>query len=153
MEYGGMVHALEEVHRLLKSTGVLIDMHPVAEALPIEIQQGGKTDLAGHLFVRQWVTDYQQADIALAEIKQRGLFVVERESVFDSPTYYASVEEMSTHLKKSIDKFARNAQWAAEDVLQEKALAARADELIRTAIGGAELVVHERIHISRWRPT
>jgi len=152
MEYGGMVHALEEVHRLLKSTGVLIDMHPVAESLPVEIQQGEKIEPAGHLLVRQWVTDYQQADNALAVIKQRGLFVVEQESVFDAPTYGDSVEEMRTHLKQSIDKFARDAQWAAEDISRAEALAARAAELMQAAGSGAELVVHELIHISRLRP-
>jgi predicted RNase H-like HicB family nuclease len=153
MEYGSMVHALEEVRRLLKSTGVLIDMHPVAEAVPIEIHQGGKIDLAGHLLVRQWSTDYQQADNALAEITQRGLFVVERESVFDSLTYYDSVEEMSTNLKQAFEKYARDAQSAGEDVPQAEALAARADELMRAAVSGAELRAHERIHISRLRPT
>ena len=148
-----MVHALEEVRRLLKSTGVLIDMHPVAESLPIEIHQGRKIDLAGHLLVRQWCTDYQQADNALAEITQRGLFVVDRESVFDSLTYYDSVEEMSTDLKQAIDTFARDAQSAGEDVPQAEALAARADELMQAADSGAELIVRERIHISRLRPT
>lgn len=34
-----MVHALEEVHRLLKSTGKLIDIHPVAAPSVIEIQR------------------------------------------------------------------------------------------------------------------
>jgi hypothetical protein len=153
MKYGGMVHTLEETHRLLKSTGVLIDMHPVAESLPIEIQQGGKVDLVGHLFVRQWVTDYQQADNALAEIKQQGLFVVERESMFDSATYYDSVKEMNMNLKQSIDEFAREAQWAREDLSQAESLAARADALMQVGVSGAELVVHERIHISRLRPT
>jgi hypothetical protein len=153
MDYGGMVHALEEVRRLLKSTGVLIDMHPVAESLPMEIQQGEKIDPAGRLSIIQWITDYQQADIALAEIKQRGIFVVERESIFDAPTYYDSVEEMSTHLKQSIDKFARDPEWAARDISQEDALAMRAAELMQAAGSGAEVVLHERIHISRWRPT
>src|SRR6266508_3196369 len=153
MEYGGMVHALEEVRRLLKSTGVLIDMHPVDEAVPIEIHRGEKIDVAGHLLVRQWCTDYQQADIALAEIAQRGLFVVERESVFDSLTYYDSVEEMREDLKQSIDKFARDAQSASEDVPQAEALAARADKLMEAALNRAELIVRERIHISRLRPT
>ena len=148
-----MVHALEEVHRLLKSTGVMIDMHPVAESLPMEIQQGGKIDPVGRLSVIQWINDYQQADIALTEIKQRGIFVVERESVFDAPTYYDSVEEMSTHLKQSIDKFARDAEWAAKDISQEEALAARAAKLRQAAGNGAEVVLHERIHISRLRPT
>src|SRR5574342_402382 len=114
MEYGGMVHALEEIHRLVKPTGILIDIHPVAEASPIEVHQGGKIDLAGNLSVRQWCTDYEQADIALAEIVRRGLFTVERAAVFDSLSHYDTAAEMRTEQKEAIDKYARDAQSAAE---------------------------------------
>jgi len=148
-----MVHALEEIRRLLKPTGALIDMHPVAESSPIEMHQGGKIDLAGYLSVRQWCIDYQQADNALTEIAQRGLFAVEREGVFDSLTYYASAAEMRTSLKEAIDKFARDAQSADEAAPHAEALAARAEELMRAAVSGAELIVRERTHISRLRPT
>lgn len=147
-----MVHALEEIHRLVKPSGILIDIHPVAESSPIEIHQGGKIDLAGNLFVRQWCTDYEQADSALTEITQRGLFVIERESVFDSLTHYDSVEEMRTALKESIDKFARDAQSINEAVPHAEAMAARADELMQAAASGAELIVRERAHISRLKP-
>jgi hypothetical protein len=153
MEYGGMVHALEEIRRLLKPTGALIDIHPVAESSPIEIHQGGKIDLAGYLSVRQWCIDYQQADNALAEITQRGLFAVEREGVFDSLTHYASVAEMRTDLKEAIDKFARDAQSAGEAAPHVEALAARAEELMQAAVSEAELIVREQTHISRLRPT
>src|SRR5512140_240368 len=142
MAYGGMVHALEGVRRLLKSTGVLIATHPVAESSPIEIMHAGKIDVAGLLLVRQWFTDYQQADIALAKIIQRGVFIVERESIFDSMTYYDSVDEMRTSLKRSFDKFARDVHAVDEDVPQAEALSARADELIQTAGSGAEVRVH-----------
>jgi hypothetical protein len=147
-----MVHALEEIRRLLKPTGILIDIHPVAESSPIEIHQGGQIDLAGDLSVRQWCTDYEQADMALSEITQRGLFAVERESVFDSLTHYDSVEELRTGLKESIDKFARDAQSADEAVPHAEALAARAEELIQAAVSGADLIVRERVHISRLKP-
>ena len=147
-----MVHALEEIRRLLKSTGILIDIHPVAESSPIEIHQGGKIDLAGNLSVRQWCTDYQQADIALTEIKQRGLFALERERVFDSLTHYDSAAELRTSLNEAIAKFAREAQSADEAVPQVDALAKRADELMLAAVSGAELIVRERTHISRLRP-
>ena len=147
-----MVHALEEIRRLLKPTGILIDIHPVAESSPIEIHQGGKIDLAGDLSVRQWCTDYQQADIALTEIKQRGLFALERELIFDSLTHYASATELRTSLKESIDKFARDAQSADEDVPQVEALAERAEEVMQAATSGAELIIRERTHISRLRP-
>lgn len=148
-----MVHALEEIRRLLKPTGALIDIHPVAESSPIEIHQGGKIDLAGYLSVRQWCIDYQQADKALTEIAQRGLFAVEREGVFDSLTHYASVAEMRTSLKEAIDKFARDAQSAGEAAPHAEALAARAEELMQDAVSGAELIVREQTHISRLRPT
>jgi len=148
-----MVHALERIHRLLKSTGALIDIHPVAESSPIEIHQSGRIDLVGHLSVRQWCIDFREADKALTEITQLGLFAVEQESVFDSLTYYASAEELGTSVRESIEKFARDAQSAVEAVPHAEALAARAEELMRAAAHGAELIVRERTHISRLRPT
>jgi hypothetical protein len=158
MEYGGMVHALEEIHRLLKSSGTLIDIHPVAESSRIEVHQGGqeqqpKIDLVGYLSVRQWCTDFQQADKALAEIAQRGLFAVEREDVFDSLIYYDSAAEMRTDLKEAIDYFDRGAESTTEEEEQVNILAARAEALMQDAVSGAELIAHEPTHISRLRPT
>jgi len=148
-----MVHALEEIHRLLKPDGTLIDIHPVSEPSPIEIHQNGKIELAGSLSVRQWCFDYQEADQALAEIAKRGLFAVEREAVFDTLTHYDSVEEMRTELKEAVDKFARDAQSAGEAAPDIEALAARAEELMRVVDSGAELIVREPTHISRLKPT
>jgi hypothetical protein len=152
MDYAGMVHALEGIHRLLKPAGALIDLHPVAEPSPVEIHQRGTIGLVGHLSVRQWCADFEHADVALAEVKRRGLFVVEQEGRFDSLTYYDSAAEMSASVKESIDKFARDAQSAAEAVPHAEALAARAEELLRTAGPGAELIIREGTHISRLRP-
>jgi len=152
MEYTGMVHALEEIHRLLKPTGILIDIHPVAEPSPIEIHWGEKIERVGDLSVRQWCSDYQHADEALTEMKQRGLFMVEREGLFNSLTYYDSVVEMHTDWKEAIDKFARDTQSIDESVPYAEAMAARAEELMQAAASGAELVVSERVHISRLKP-
>ena len=147
-----MVHALEEIHRLLKPTGILIDIHPVAESSPIELHQDEKIDLVGSLSVRQWCIDYQQADSALAEIARRGLFAVEREAVFDSLTHYSSVEELRTEQINAIAKFARDTNSAGEGVPDVEALAAQAEELMQSAASGAELIIRERVHISRLRP-
>jgi hypothetical protein len=153
MEYGGMVHALEEIHRLLKPNGALIDIHPVSEPSTIEIRQTGRVDLVGLLSVRQWCFEFEQADIALAEVIQRGVFNVERDALFDLPTHYASAAELGTDLKESIEIFARDAQAAIEPLPHIQALTARAEELMRAAASGAELIVHERTHISRLTPT
>jgi len=147
-----MVHALEEIHRLLKQAGVLIDIHPVAEPSPIEIHWGEKIERVGDLSVRQWCSDYQHADEALTEIKQRGLFMIEREGMFNSLTYYDSAAEMRTDWKAAIDKFARDAQSIAESAPQAEAMAARVEELMQAAGSGAELIVGERVHISRLKP-
>ncbi len=148
-----MVHALEQIHRLLKPTGTLIDIHPVAVPSPVEVHQSGNIDVVGLLAVRQWCIDFQEADKALSEIVRRGLFAVARHVVFDSLTHYASATELLTSVKESIDKFARDAQSAQESVPQVEALAARAEELMRAAGGEAELIVRDRTHISRLRPT
>ena len=148
-----MVHALEEIHRLLKPAGTLIDIHPVAVSSPIEIHQGGKIDLVGQLTVRQWCTDFQQADNALAEIARRGIFAVERADVFDSLIYYDSAAEMRVALKESIEYFDRGDQSTDEEAQQVDRLAARAEELMLDAVSGAELIAHEPTHISRLRPT
>ena len=103
--------------------------------------------------VRQWCVDFQQADNALTEIAQRGLFAPERERVFDSLTHYPSVAEMRTSLKESIARFARDAQSAGEGAPHVEALAAWAEELMQAAVSGAELILRERTHISRLRPT
>ena len=147
-----MVHALEEIHRLLKPAGTLIDIHPVAESSRIEIHQGRKIDLVGHLTVRQWRTDFQQADSALAEIVQKGLFIVERAEVFDSLIYYDSPAEMRVALKESIDYFDRGDQSTDDEAQQVDALAARAEELMQDAVSEAELIAHEPTHISRLKP-
>ena len=153
MEYGGMVHALEEIHRLLKPNGALIDIHPVSEPLSIEIHQPGKVELVGQLSVRQWCFEFEQADIALAEITRRGVFIMERNALFDLPTHYASAAELGSDLKESIELFARDAQAAIEPLPHVEALTARAEDLMRAAGSDAELIAHERTHISRLMPT
>lgn len=148
-----MVHALEEIHRLLKPSGILIDIHPVSEPSPVEIHQNGKIDLAGYLSVRQWCIDYQQADNALIEIVQRGLFAIGQKSMFELLTYYDSAAEMRTSFKELIDNFARDAQSADEAKPRAEALAARAEELMQIAVSGAELMMRERTDISCLKPT
>ena len=147
-----MVHALEEIHRLLKSTGKLIDIHPVAISPRVEINEAGKINLAGYLSVHQWFTDFQQADNALTEITQRGLFIVEQENIFDVPIHYASVAEMKTELMKELDYFARDARSASNDAPNIEALVKKADELMQLAGKTAQLIAHEPTYISRLKP-
>jgi hypothetical protein len=153
MDYAGMVHALEEIHRLLKPAGVLIDIHPVAEYSPLEIHREGKVDLVGLLEVQQWCIDFQQADSALAEVVRRGLLAVERKGLFHSLIHYDSLAELRADQMEDIERFARDTPSKAEAVPHAEALIARAEELLRAGAGDAELVLRDRVHISRLRAT
>jgi len=148
-----MVHALEITHRLLKPSGFLIDIHHVAEHSSVEIHRNGKVDLVGHLVVHQWCVDFEEADKALAEIIRRGIYAVEQKGIFDTLTYYDSATEMGTALKQSILKYIREGEPVAEEVSHVEVLAAQADELLQAVGGEAMLVLRERDHISRLRPT
>ena len=147
-----MVHALEEIHRLLKPSGFLIDIHPVAVHSSIEIHKNENIDLVGQLEVSQWCVDFQEADEALDEIIRRGTFTVEQKGMFDTLTYYDSATEMGTALKESIHKYVREGEPVEEEVSQVVALALKAEEALQTAPNGAELVLRERDHISRMKP-
>lgn len=148
-----MVHALEEIHRLLKPSGFLINIHPVAEHSSIEIHRNGKIDFVGYLEVHQWCVDFEQADNALTEIVQRGLYYIEQKEIFDTLTQYDSAAEMCTSFKEEIDKYARDDESADEAVPHAEALKARAEELMLTAGSEAELIRRERNHINRLKPT
>jgi len=135
----------------LKPDGALVDIHPVSEPSAIEIHHAGKVDLVGHLSVREWCIDFEQADIALAKVLQRGLLIQEREALFDMPTYYTSATELGDAQKESVRVYARDAQAAVEPLPQIERLTARAEELMQAAGGDARLVLHERTHVSRLR--
>ena len=147
-----MVHALEEIHRLLKPNGVLIDIHPISKPSSIEVQQNGKIDLAGYLSVRQWCVDFEQADNALAEIVKRGLFYAEQKDSFDTLTYYDSPEEMGTSFEEEIVKYARDTGAADEAVPHVEVLVIQAEELMLIAGSQAKLVRREGNHINRLKP-
>lgn len=150
MAYGGMVHALEEIHRLLNPAGRLIDIHPLEEALHIEVHRNGTILPVGDLTVRQWCTDFQQADAALADVTERGIFEVEHHRIFDSLTHYGSAAEMRAAFRESVGRFARDTRSAAEAMEQTEAMASRAEEMIGTVAG--DLITRERTHMSRLRP-
>ncbi len=147
-----MVHALEEIRRLLKPAGTLVDIHPVSESLRVEIRRNGAVEPVGELSVHQWTMDFQKADEALAEITGRGVFVVEDEGLFDSSTYYGSAAEMRTALRESVHRFARDAASVEDAIPHVDEMVSRSEDLIRASGSGGELTVRERTHIRRLRP-
>jgi hypothetical protein len=85
--------------------------------------------------------EYRQADAALAQVVERGLFVVERESTFPYITHAGSVSELREYLAE---------EW--KDAILDEASAASAEELLSTSEPDRELILREQIRIARLKP-
>jgi hypothetical protein len=144
-----MVHALEEIHRLLKPEGCLIDIHPLIGETGMEVRLGRKITFAEAIpaFDNEAI---RHAEDALARVDRRQLFVVERGAVFDFLIYASSITELLAYYEEAnaFDESSRGevaAAWALE-------LAPRMEEAMRTAGDGAEVVYREKAKISRMKP-
>ncbi len=149
MKPEGMVHALEEIRRLLRPGGSLIDIHPVPEAPRIEVYQGSRT-LFAEPSPDHTDEDYRQADEALAQVIQRRLFVVEGSIEFDFLVYGSSVVELRDFMAEANAYDERLKDEAV--TAREAELATRVDEIMGAAGEGAEVAYHERGRIARLRP-
>jgi len=150
MKPEGMVHALEEIQRLLRPGGSLIDIHPVLEAPLIKVYQGGRVLFAEPSPAYDYEEVLRQAEDALAQIVQRRLFVIERNGVFDFLTHGPSVAELR-------DFWAQAGAYSDSPkdeavTAREAELYARVEEIMQATGPGAEVVGHERARIARLRP-
>ncbi len=141
-----MVHALEEIHRLLRPDGSLIDIHPILEAPLIKAFQGGRV-LFAEPSPGYSGEDYRQAEHALAQIVERRLFVIERSGEFDFLTYGSSVVELRDFLAMANAYDVSPKDEAVE--AREAELYARVEGIMQASGEGAEVAYHERGRIAR----
>jgi SAM-dependent methyltransferase len=150
MEHTGMVHALEEIHRLLKPAGVLIEIHPAVEARPfVEVWSDGRRAFREDDPVFDYEDDLRQAEAAVATVLDRGVFVLDDRRRFELRTHAASVKELRDH-------------WALVGAYDpeepEEGLLRRRDEMYARAhealqrTPGSEIVYVEPATMSRLTP-
>ena len=149
MQHEGMVHALEEIHRLLRPGGCLIDIHPTPAATLFEVHHRGiitfSAPVPGETF-----QDIRYADDALAQVIKGGLFTLQRSSEFDWRTYASSVAELRDYVaQESAYEEGPSLELAA---LQEGELAARVQALLQDAGEEAEVARLYSARIARLRP-
>lgn len=97
-----MVHALNEIHRVLIPNGTLIDLRPMLDRWPIEVisikevlEVGQVTDLLEPL------SDDQAANQALEDAEMRGWFLREREDLFPFYYYWDTPREMQEYIDEN----------------------------------------------------
>ena len=144
-----MVHALEEIKRLLKLDGCLIDIHPVRVAPLIKVHQG--KDL---LFVESdpgydYDESLKHAEGALEQVVRRGLYLIEGKDEFELVTFASSITEMRDYWAAygAYDDEPKD----AASTMQQNEVYAKADEIMQSA-SEAEITYHERARITRLKP-
>lgn len=145
-----MVHALEEIHRLLRSNGSLIDIHPCPEAPWVEVHQGGKIVFAEAAPAPD-IESKRQAEEALAQAIQRRLFVVAGSDVFDFLVYASSVAELRDFMVEQ-SAFKEDDETARKWETDRAELARRAEAAMRAAGTGAEVAFREKARITYLKP-
>jgi hypothetical protein len=141
-----MVHALEQIHRVTRVTGTLIEIHPALEFPFIEVRSNGELFFKENDPGFDYEEDSRLAEAAVAAVVGRGLFVLEESRRFEMRKHASSLKELRDH-------------WAVADAYvteeKEETLARRAEEMYARAdkvlerSPGAELVYVEPATISR----
>jgi hypothetical protein len=149
MEPEGMVHALEEIHRLTRPAGTVIEIHPALEFPSLEVSTNGTLLFSEDDPGFDYEEDSRLAEEAVAAVVGRGVFVLEERRRFELRTHASSLQELRDH-------------WAVADAYdpeeKEETLAQRANEMYARAhevlerSPGAELVYVEPATMSRLTP-
>ena len=149
MEQEGMVHALEQIHRLLRLPGTLIEIHPALEVPFVEVWSNGELLFREDDPGFDYEDDSRSAEEAVATVVGRGLFVLQERRRFELRTHASSVREFQDH-------------WAVVEAYDpeemEEALVRRQDEMFARShevlerSPGAELVYVEPATMSRLMP-
>jgi hypothetical protein len=94
-----MVHALEEVRRILRNGGVLVDMRPDVTNPAVEVLSGGSISIAGHLDDSADLPDVLAADQAVETALERGWFQPLEQGSSTLAYYWDTPEEMRKYFQ------------------------------------------------------
>jgi len=146
----GMVHALREIHRLIKSTGYLVDIHPTQEKTQFEVhEKNGKVTLSVQV-PGQTFTDIRHAEDAIDRVKREGFYSLEKAIEFEIRIYASSIKEMCDYLvKESAYDETPPHELAA---LQQEELVKKVERSLHDAGRGSQMACVYPARISRLKP-
>jgi len=151
MLHEGMVHALEEVHRILRPSGQLIEIHPAREVPFVLVRTDGKIAFAEADPGFDYDDDLEKAESAVAVAVDRGMFVLERTRRFELRTHASSVDELRDHFAVT---GAYDPEEKDETLLRFRdAMYERAQVALDLPATSQELIYVEPARISRLTPT
>jgi hypothetical protein len=146
MEPRGMVHALEEIHRLLQPGGTLIDIHPVQDAW-VEVRLDGNVLFTESDPGYDPDDDIGSTEGALRSVLDHTLFVLDGTRTFELLCHAPSVPELRDYFAV-IGGYDKGADDSNVIRLRDQ-LYRRAQGTLSQAGKDAEVVYRERARMSR----
>lgn len=146
MPRGGMVHALEEINRLLRPVGTLIEIHPVTGGW-IEVMSDSATVFAESDPGFDPDDELRPTENAVRTVLDRGMFALDADREFDLRVYSSSIRELHDYLSMvgGYDETPTSPKimhlW--EELYQ------RAEQAMDLVTAEAQVVYGERARISR----
>ena len=137
-----MVHALREIHHLLKPNGALIDIRPngLWNKFIRPPQHGNAEHFIGYMHETDDYLQYRQAARAVQDVIDMGLFQLEKAQEFEYRVYADSFSELKTHVDEN-----RSKSLVVDEVVAE---AKRLDD----KYGIGKTFISEEIFIGLLRP-
>lgn len=149
MEHESMVHALTEIHRVLRSPdpssgkpgGILLDLRPVSENWSVEVVSSAGWESAGRLTdMPIGLADDSAAFHAMREAESLGLYSKIKDGDFDFFYTWDTPSEM----KKYLDE-----EWADFENLEDD-LYQRASAMWASANADARVRVRMKMWVAAW---
>lgn len=145
-----MVHALEHIHRLLKSDGPLIDIRPHPEGAFITLYRGEQVKFTKRK--RDYDSEDQlAADRAVEQVLRRGLFERDRELEFEFNTHASSAAELRRYWDEVVLGF-EDREKEPEQLAREDRIFAEVEQLMTDSRDWTTVAMRERVRIARLRP-
>ena len=149
MQPAGMVHALEQIRRLLAPAGVMVNILPAPEGDFIEVHHHGEV-LFSEPKRPSLSENVLAAEAAVKQVLARGLFVIDRQDEFEFRTIGTSVPEIRAYWE---EQSAFHAEPKEKERLEREGyLYAQVERLLGELAAGAQIVFRERVRITRLSP-
>jgi len=101
-----MVHALQEIGRVLVTEGHIVDLRPITDRWPIEISSEQNIRQLGRLLdLPAALADDAAANEAISQVSQAGWLVLKKQEIFDFFYYWDTPEEMLEYIQEEWDDF------------------------------------------------
>lgn len=141
MEHASMVHALDEIRRTLKPSGVLLDLRPVEDNWQVEVVSSAGWQAAGRLSdLPAAVEDDEAAFHAMREAESNGWYIKEKEKEFDFFYYWDTPSEMKEFMESEWENFEK----------LEESVYRKTSSLWVSAGGDARVRVRVKMLITLW---